>query len=516
MNYEQEIADLDAFVREMGCVRPLRARSEELLQTLEALSIRRKNLQGALLMTLVGGTGVGKSTLLNAIAGREVAEVSPIRPCTTVTTYYSHRENDLGPISPVIAPTDRILVNDAEGLRGKIIADPPDFDSMLQSNRRRLLEVLKVADLVICVVDPEKYGNLTLYRLLRRFRRGRSFLFVMNKADFGIAPSVIDDFRAAVEERRIYTLSARDRSGDFPVLVDTIQREIDRVAIQRIKSSNLQALVDHTRETIRGLVPADLERRLAEVPREAERDVADASERIAGELSRALFEEDARVRKYVMSASSLSIGGLFGMYLAAAGKLGSLITASPSASKAQDPVEVRVAIRNALEKADAARIRLLLDRVGSETAARLGTLEIDVAAAPIPSAGQVAGEFTAATIEFAAAKTTDFVEHASEGFVGTLLYNLVPFAWIAYCFYRLVSPGDERPIELLAAIAILFAIFLLQHPVAERGFRRRGGRFMGKLKSELEEKVRAELEKRMMPPIRGFVETLVARLRSLK
>lgn len=515
MNYEQEIARLDAFVREMGCVRPLRARSDELLQTLDALSIQRKNLQGALLITLVGGTGVGKSTLLNALAGREIAEVSPIRPCTTVTTYYSHRENDLGPISTVIAPTDRIIVNEAEGLRGKIVADPPDFDSMLQSNRRKLLEVLKVADLVICVVDPEKYGNLSLYRLLRRFRHGRSFFFVMNKADFGIAPAAIEDFRA-LAGGRVFTISARERSGDYAALEDLIRREIDRAAIQKIKNSNLEALVDHTRGTIRGLLPADLEKRIAEIPRLAERDLADASERIASELSRSLFEEDPRVRRFVMSASGLSIGGLFGMYLAAAGKIGSLLTASPSASKAQDPVELRVLIRNALEKSDAGRIRLLLDRVGSETAARLGALEIDVTSAPIPNAAQVAGEFTAATVDFAAARTTDFVEHASEGFVGTLLYNLLPFGWLAYCFWRLIDPGSERPIDLVAAVAILFGIFILQHPVAERGFRRRGGRFIRKLRSELEERVKADLEKRLIPSIRAFADSLTTRLRSIR
>lgn len=526
MNYEESIRGMEAFVRAAAALRPVRGRSEELLRTLEALSLQRKNLEGALLILLLGGTGVGKSTVLNAIAGAAVAEVSAIRPCTTSTTFYSHRDNDLGPLAPVVTDADRVVVNDSPGLAGKIVADPPDFDSMMQTNRRRLLEVLKVADLVLCVVDPEKYANLALYRLLRRFGKGRSFLFLLNKADFGIDRKVIEDFRLAlsasgIENPRIFTASARNAflgrgdPGDFAALQEVIRGEIDRAAIRRIKNSNLSALVAHTHQSILGEIPEEFEKRLEGIPKRAEERLATASERIASELGRALFEEDPRVRDFVLSSASRSIGGPFGMYLAAAGKLSSLFARRLPVSAAEDPVELRVAVRNALGKADAGRIRVLLERVGSETASELAAIGVD-AAGIVPDAAEGAREVVAGAAELAGAETTDYVERASAGWVGTLLYNLVPLAWIAYCAYRLVSPGSERAVDLLAFLAVLLGIFLVQHPMAERAFRRRGGRFIRSLESRIAGRVREDLAARFLPPIRSAAETLASQVREFR
>ncbi len=525
MTYEESIRAMEAFVREMDRLRKLRARSEEFLRTLDAVSIQRRNLEGALLIVLLGGTGVGKSTALNAIARSEIAEVSPIRPCTRVTTFYSHRENDLSPIATVVAETDRVVANEAPGLLGKIIADPPDFDSMLHSNRRRLLEVLKVADLILCVVDPEKYGTLALYRLLRRFRQGRTFLFLVNKSDFGIEPRVIEDFRAAlaasgIERPRIFAASARNaffgrEAGEFPALVEVLQAEIDRAAVRRIKNSNLSALVRHVHDSILAEIPENLEGRIVEIPRFAESAVRGAADRIASELSRALLEGDPRVREFVLSAGSRSVGGPFGMYLAAIGKLSALFSRRLPTSVGEDPVELRVAVRNALGCADSDRIRLLLDRVGSETAARLAALEIDPTGI-VPGPAEAARETVAGAAELAARRTTEFVEKASSGFLGTVLYNLAPMGWIAYCVYRLVAAGSERAVDLLAFVGVLFAIFFLQHPLAERGFRREGGRFLRRLESELGEAVRSDLAARLLPPIRSFAEKVATRVKEFR
>ena len=47
------------------------------------LRTRESRLDDVLVVALVGGSGVGKSTLLNAIAGGQMALTSPMRPCTT-------------------------------------------------------------------------------------------------------------------------------------------------------------------------------------------------------------------------------------------------------------------------------------------------------------------------------------------------------------------------------------------------------------------------------------------------
>jgi predicted GTPase len=81
LRYEDAISKMVAFVGETDSIRPLVRRQEEFLDTLSALSVQRKNLEGALLIVILGGTGVGKSMLINALAGEEIATVSAIRPC---------------------------------------------------------------------------------------------------------------------------------------------------------------------------------------------------------------------------------------------------------------------------------------------------------------------------------------------------------------------------------------------------------------------------------------------------
>ena len=45
----------------------------------------------ALVVVFAGGTGVGKSTLLNTVAGRRISDTSVKRPCTTAPLVYHHR-----------------------------------------------------------------------------------------------------------------------------------------------------------------------------------------------------------------------------------------------------------------------------------------------------------------------------------------------------------------------------------------------------------------------------------------
>lgn len=207
---------------------------------------------------LVGGTQVGKSSLLNALAGKEVSETGQGAATTQNAVFYTPDdifETDL----PFRAGEDLRVPHRATKLAGKVVVDAPDCDSFRIENRARSLELLTRADVVMVVTSWEKYNQLTLHELLAPEIRGRSaaaFVFVMNKmeelAEHEQA-EVLEDFRGVlaklgIEPATLFPISAlsafRERTGEAPrsVWLDklhALERFLDERLSRKIKDSNL-------------------------------------------------------------------------------------------------------------------------------------------------------------------------------------------------------------------------------------------------------------------------------------
>jgi hypothetical protein len=135
-----------------------------------------------LVIMLMGGSGVGKSTLLNALAGSDVAIASFARPTTKDPVVYFHESVKPDRLDPILQKC-RLAQHNREDLREKVLVDTPDLDSTHLDNRETLFRTLPVADIVLYVGSQEKYHDKLGWDVFLQQRRRRAFAFVMNKWD---------------------------------------------------------------------------------------------------------------------------------------------------------------------------------------------------------------------------------------------------------------------------------------------------------------------------------------------
>jgi hypothetical protein len=135
-----------------------------------------------LVIMLMGGTGVGKSTLLNALAGGTIAQASFARPTTRDPVVYYHESIQPHRLDQALQHC-KLVLHDRPALDQKVIVDTPDLDSNDLANRDKLHNLLPVADIVLYVGSQEKYHDKLGWELFLKQRQRRAFAFVLNKWD---------------------------------------------------------------------------------------------------------------------------------------------------------------------------------------------------------------------------------------------------------------------------------------------------------------------------------------------
>ena len=200
----------------------------------------------AYVLAIVGGTGVGKSTLLNALAKESVSEAGARRPTTNEPIAWISRQSrdEARPLLQWLGVRD-VHEHDRPAFRNVAVLDLPDIDSTSRDHRAKVDELLPRVDAVVWVTDPEKYRDAVLHNgyMSQWSTRLPRQLVVLNKSDrIGAdAPSVREHLTASLRDDGspgVPVALASAREGDVGEVSDWIA---DGVEAKRVISARIAA-----------------------------------------------------------------------------------------------------------------------------------------------------------------------------------------------------------------------------------------------------------------------------------
>ncbi len=221
-----------------------------------ARSAERAALSGDhAVVALAGATGSGKSSLFNAIAGLDLAEVGARRPTTSTALASVWGADGAGELLEWLGIRRRHRIEHASALSGPretelaglVLLDMPDHDSTAASHVAEVDRLVDLVDLFVWVVDPQKYADLALYeRYLGRLRAHRDVMIVvLNQVDI-LTPAeqneCRDDLVRVLRERGLAgvpVLSTSARTGQGVEELRVVLR--DRLAGKRASTDRLDA-----------------------------------------------------------------------------------------------------------------------------------------------------------------------------------------------------------------------------------------------------------------------------------
>lgn len=179
----------------------------------------RVRLDAPLIVATLGGTGTGKSAMVNAIVGAEVVRTGRSRPTTMRPTLVCRP--DLTPEMLGIDPAGVELVHrDLPSLRDLVLVDCPDPDtteegdaasaekmaSVSPSNLARLRAILPKCDVLLVAATQQKYRSARVADELAAAAPGAHLVFVQTHAD--LEDDIREDWRQVLASEQKLPSSA--------------------------------------------------------------------------------------------------------------------------------------------------------------------------------------------------------------------------------------------------------------------------------------------------------------------
>jgi GTP-binding protein EngB required for normal cell division len=235
--------------------------STELLEEAVDLLARageRLRLSGAhTVVTLAGGTGSGKSSLFNALAGAAFSPIGVTRPMTSEPHACVWGMSGAGSLLDWLGIERRhryarasALDQGEENLTGLVLLDLPDHDSVTAGASSRVDRLVGLADLMIWVLDPQKYADAAVHTryLIRLAAHSSVTAVLLNQADLlspEQAEDCLSDLRRLLDSEGLHDARVLLTSATTGAGIEELRKVlIDTVSAGRAAGERIEADVD--------------------------------------------------------------------------------------------------------------------------------------------------------------------------------------------------------------------------------------------------------------------------------
>jgi hypothetical protein len=268
------LGEISAWSQQAGDWPPARhvqAIVRRLTQRTDTLRVR---LEAPLVVATLGGTGTGKSTLVNALVGGEVSSAGRQRPTTRQPILVCR--DDLEPEQlGILRESVQVVHRHLPMLRDFVLLDCPDPDTTENAeapgtNLARLRELLPHCDVLLITTTQQKYRSARVAEELAAAAPGARLVFVQTHADTD--DDIRDDWRrimsaeyAAGEMFYVDSPAAMADAtqgvqprGEFARLLDFLSHQLAGTAAKRIRRANFLDLTAETLAACRERLDTDL------------------------------------------------------------------------------------------------------------------------------------------------------------------------------------------------------------------------------------------------------------------
>ncbi|WP_237201198.1 GTPase family protein [Rothia nasimurium] len=218
---------------------------------LERAAARRELSAEHTVIGFFGATGSGKSTLFNAVVGKDIAKSAARRPTTSTAQAAIWGKEGAEPLLDWLGVTNRTYMDEdpaqaTEALNraevpvsvgmwnkirrsvgagkteqasgGLILLDLPDFDSVEASNRAIVEKMAECVDVLVWVMDPQKYADAVIHQdfIQPLASHGAVTLAVLNQVDRldeAEVPAVLDSLKALLAQDGLTSTLLADPLG---------------------------------------------------------------------------------------------------------------------------------------------------------------------------------------------------------------------------------------------------------------------------------------------------------------